>query len=1595
MQVQADGRLSYCDGAGVYREYAETGTRALTWTIDNDAAGSEPANGAGLKIEGGSGGVSATWNATANTFDIVLPQPTGSPAGMTINRSLDVGEKLAVGNESAATIDHTIDDSLVRLEGVTNRYDRFNIGLSLTRILDEQTGTTSDGFANTCDLSGTASCASFVGIDSWMIWAPSVTGHTLDSLIGIVPRLGIDPAGTLSGTVTEAASVVVPKPSIGENVTVPTFSGLKIDPFLSADLGSGASVTTNRGLWIGDQTAGSTDHSIYTGVGSVHFGGNTDITGTLETTGGAIFGDSSFIKGATPQLFFRDANMANQAQISAWVHTDCTDNGAGTEDCDIAIYQAEAGVYTRQVLAADADGGITIGASLSGLTGNDSFTVLTDGTGDGEVVLPADSIGDAEVADGITAGTCSVALTGDSATSFFSTGTIEDARLPAAITRDTEWDTAAEINAATTDADLVLQTTQVIPGTGISGGGALSGNVTVNTASTEAGFMTSLGGAAHSCAGAGAAAVHSNQTVSFCDSGGNLVMVGGYIDVRQAGVTCDGVTDDTAAMQTALDSGENRTVVLPYDCAVLITATLDMLPNTRLIMLGNARLVASGKVCSNAGDYNGAACSTAADCDPGSRNTGEACSGTQFAASDNTMLRAKVLAANEATYRPSRGHEIYGGTFDGNQWDEFPTCNAGNTQAGKPCRKFCSANSHVDRRNLGCVTDSFCQNGGGVGTCTNAGDCSGGDGACTSASNNPAGSGKIKAIDFSTATDTRIVGVKFEHFKAADPVVAVTSSLVSDSTLTNPNTRHYMASDTLALAQLGIGRIPALTKAIDIGSSTRLTNGSWWADDTAIYAGGGNTILGVSVGTGGSSLSKYGISLGSQNVVSESTFNLAVKNGASPSTAIAIRQDQNRIINNIFSGGFVGVRGIAGVNGYNVTIAGNRLIVVQGTPTGPFVISTGAGWIVQGNYANHNTGSTPGWCSQSNATNYLSQCSCTTKQCSGGSDANKNCAVNGDCASNVCATVPALTYPCAATGLNGGGTCDSTASKATCESSAVVVLGEDGKYAGFDTFTRTSSTHNMVQNNVLARAGGSGVELADRTCTGSPATLGGCHQAAGSNLRGLGCRCTADNDCISGQTCSTALAHTDTQVQGNYGFVGSDGIVGVDMLLPGGSTMGGVNIANNEFNNYATCFRFPSDSSKITADTVVFDGNVCSGTTFAQNWSHKWGYKGQAQRSPIGEDSIASFIHLTNKSTTPVQGEAMLVGTTANNSTQRSSVNIEGTIGPNIDAVGVDAATKIAGPGSVTTCSLPSSTSLTRGDRLKVSTGTNGKYALAALTDNAYAIALETVSGASSVRCLTGTFPAQPDIVVLTTISGYSGAVGDLVSIDTATDNRVKQTPAGADTAFGVALESVGSASPIRIQVTGVVPACKVKGTIAPGDILGTSDTAGTLTKATSSQIGVAIALETSSTTTSKLCLLKPTPLTATSVIYNSATMGCQTLSTTTKYIGLSGVTTTTCAGSDGDAHRMQFPSASTLKFMQCTISAAPGSAKSRTFNAYKNGTTSVASCQVSGTTALSCDTGALSISLAANDKIGIKADNTGSGTASADGGCVITWTVP
>ena len=93
---------------------------------------------------------------------------------------------------------------------------------------------------------------------------------------------------------------------------------------------------------------------------------------------------------------FRDyADSADDDMAHAIVTINCTDATTGAEDCDYTLGVVEAGAAAETRFSIDADGGIEVGSA-----NNASVSLTTDGTGDGEAVLPVDSVSTGEILDG-------------------------------------------------------------------------------------------------------------------------------------------------------------------------------------------------------------------------------------------------------------------------------------------------------------------------------------------------------------------------------------------------------------------------------------------------------------------------------------------------------------------------------------------------------------------------------------------------------------------------------------------------------------------------------------------------------------------------------------------------------------------------------------------------------------------------------------------------------------------------------------------------------------------------------------------------------------------------------------------------------------------------------------------------------------------------------------------------------------------------------------------------------------------------------------------------------------------------------------------
>lgn len=350
-------------------------------------------------------GSDSTWtfNSSATTDATLLHTATAAGKGIErLNGHLEVRDRVAIGNGTNATVEHSADRSILRLEHNFAQADRYSHGLSLTAIWDE--GATA--FSPTACSGG--SCAYMTGIDSWAIWAPSTSGHTMNGLQGFVPRITIAPGrrcvgggndgavctvssqcpsgacNSVTANMIDSATVVVPAPTAsevsltGEGITWSLHGGVKIDPFLLSHLGAGTVIGVNRGLTIGDQTAGVLNYSLYTGLGLVHFG------------------DDVYVSDGQPVVHLVDTDTDDD-EPAAQLLAQCTTLTADAENCDVSLYGMVGGTL-RPIIAADADGELYVGDVLTGTT--NAVVIATDDFGDNEVQLPAQSISGTEILDG-------------------------------------------------------------------------------------------------------------------------------------------------------------------------------------------------------------------------------------------------------------------------------------------------------------------------------------------------------------------------------------------------------------------------------------------------------------------------------------------------------------------------------------------------------------------------------------------------------------------------------------------------------------------------------------------------------------------------------------------------------------------------------------------------------------------------------------------------------------------------------------------------------------------------------------------------------------------------------------------------------------------------------------------------------------------------------------------------------------------------------------------------------------------------------------------------------------------------------------------
>ncbi len=179
---------------------------------------------------------------------------------------------------------------------------------------------------------GTADALSQYNGSAWVLVAPAVAGGV----------------GSLAGTTADTFGL----DTDGDNLTLdPQAGGLTLDRVASgtvtltaSDNDATAALTVDPG-GAAQLTLGSADVTAIVHISDADTQLQNGVTGNVDLT------------------FHDYADTTDDDQAHGQIRVNCTDAGAGAEDCDLSIAVAEAGAAPENRLVFDADGDITIGSA--------------------------------------------------------------------------------------------------------------------------------------------------------------------------------------------------------------------------------------------------------------------------------------------------------------------------------------------------------------------------------------------------------------------------------------------------------------------------------------------------------------------------------------------------------------------------------------------------------------------------------------------------------------------------------------------------------------------------------------------------------------------------------------------------------------------------------------------------------------------------------------------------------------------------------------------------------------------------------------------------------------------------------------------------------------------------------------------------------------------------------------------------------------------------------------------------------------------------------------------------------------------------------
>jgi hypothetical protein len=763
--------------------------------------------------------------------------------------------------------------------------------------------------------------------------------------------------------------------------------------------------------------------------------------------------------------------------------------------------------------------------------------------------------------------------------------------------------------------------------------------------------------------------------------------------------TCDGATDDTSAVQTALNEAAGKRLWIPSGCRVNIAgpsagaAALSVPSGTRILCEDHtAGFVLQGKQC-NAGRYVGAACTADADCLGGGAGS---CAGTAFAptaASTYTLLKAAASG---------KSVELRGCRIWANQRDAYGRCSGG-TNNGRACLHFCSGATSI-----ACDDDGDCT---GFGTCSQLSDCktAASPGTCSLEPGRPSGDGNITAIDFSPASDAVVQDVLVNDQVRGGTSIAVGSG---NGTLVE-GVRNQVTDLTYPASFGGAPNIPAPTFTVDKGITSaggaiervdvtalnigiEVTSGRVNIEASTVVASA-TTSTGVRLAGIGSTAVQNTVTAGLRGFDVAATRvlvegNVVFNANGGSVTAFWIADDQTRVVGNQTFFTPVCVDGDPNAATANLTFMGNRCLFGAGTK----VRVQGAGWQIVNNYlawgslrpvieiGNIITAKRIGTNHPLIANNVVHTEVKSCRRTGGGGVQWAGCTVDGDCG----------TSPPAG----------------ACQRSPCIWFADTGQVCN----------------------GGSKINEA----------------------------CTADNttDC-PGATCGDCCvptSHVNVTATNNT-FLACGVVIDADDLSTN-TSIGGLEVANNMTTGQVTLSFFdgPANAQQIT--DAVFGTNGLQGLTAVTSFvGFDWKQGIASLNGPLKpeDENVTSFAFVRNKEGAQIdRGMAVKANdSAANDATQDNSVKKATAAAPGVAAIMLEDCPsgnvcKAAFAGA-TTCLLDSSTStVTRGSLLKVS-GTAGKLAAAGNSEFAVAVALscQNSTGSNSctntakVRCMVGSVP--------------------------------------------------------------------------------------------------------------------------------------------------------------------------------------------------------------------------------------------------------------